>query len=273
MRAQSAKAFLLRAALAWVALAFAGQVGAATITGRVFEDPNYGGGAGRPFGTSGTVGVEGARVEIYNGSNAFQTALTTDANGLFTYTYTGNAERRIRVVNGTVRSERSGGSTCTTCVPVQTYRVEAPAGSVVTVTNEVGGRSPALVDAAQSTGTMPGTTATTTTQSYSVVDPANSGDTVSGIDFGFNFDTVVSVRDATSCTAGGTSNTSYPCQGNLRQFVINANALGGNGSLSQAGTGVLESNPTALPAGFESSIFMIPSGALTSGVAVITLAS
>jgi len=273
MPAHSAKSVLLRAALAWVALAFAGQVGAATITGRVFEDPNYGGGAGRPFGTSGTVGVEGARVEIYNGSNAFQTFVTTDANGVFTYTYTGNTERRIRVVNGTVRSERTGGTTCTTCVPVQTYRVEAPAGSLVTVTNEVGGRSPALVDAAQTTGTMPGTTATTTTQSWSAVDPINSGDTVSGIDFGFNFDTVVSTRDASICTAGGSGNTSYPCQGNLRQFIINANALGGEGSLTQAGSGVIESNPTALPAGFESSIFMIPSGALTSGVAVITLAS
>src|SRR4026208_346757 len=106
MPAHSAKSFLLRAALAWVALAFAGQVGAATITGRVFEDPNYGGGAGRPFGTSGTVGVEGARVEIYNGSNAFQTFVTTDANGVFTYTYTGNAERRIPVAHGTVRPER-----------------------------------------------------------------------------------------------------------------------------------------------------------------------
>src|SRR6187455_290366 len=156
MPAHSAKSFLLRAALAWVALAFAGQVGAATITGRVFED----------------------------------------ANGVFTYTYTGTTERCIRVVNGTVRSERTGGTTCTTCVPVQTYRVEAPAGSLVTVTNEVGGRGPALVDAAQTTGTMPGTTATTTTQSWSAVDPNNSGDTVSGIDFGFNFDTVVSTRDA-----------------------------------------------------------------------------
>src|SRR4030095_7318801 len=201
MPAQSAKAFLQRAALAGLALAFAGQLGAATITGRVFEDTNYGGGAGRAVGTSRTVGVENVRVEIYNASNAFQTALTTDANGLFTYTYTGNTERRIRVVNGTVRSERTGGTTCTTCVPVQTYRVEAPAGTLVTVTNEVGGRSPALVDAAQTTGSMPGTTATTTTQSWSAVDPNNSGDTVSGIDFGFNFDTVVSTRDAPTCTA------------------------------------------------------------------------
>ena len=254
MPAHPVNAFLQRAALIGLALAFAGQAGAATITGRVFEDTNYGGGAGRPFGTAGTLGVENARVEIYNASNAFLVALTTDATGLFIYTYTGNAERRIRVVNGTVRSERTGGTTCTACVPVQTYRVEAPAGSLVTVANEVGGRSPALVDAAQSTTTMPGTTATTTTQTYSVVDPANSGDTVSGIDFGFNFDAIVSVRDASSCTPGGTSNTSYPCQGNLRQFIINANALGGEGSLSQAGTSVIESNSTALPAGFESSI-------------------
>ena len=32
---------LRRTTLAWVALAFAGQLGAATITGTVFEDPNY----------------------------------------------------------------------------------------------------------------------------------------------------------------------------------------------------------------------------------------
>jgi parallel beta-helix repeat protein len=272
MPAYPAKTLLQRAALAWVALAFAGQVDAATITGTVFEDSNYGGGAGRPFGTSGTAGVEGARVEIYSGANLYITFVTTNASGFFTYTYNGNAERRIRVVNGTVRSERTGGTTCTTCVPVQTYRVEAPAGTLVTVTNEVGGRNPALVDAAQSTSTLPGTTATTTTQTWSVVDPSTSGATVLGIDFGFNFDTVVSTRDATICTPGGSGTTSYPCQGTLRQFIINANALGGEGSLTQAGGGQLDGSPATLPGGFESSIFMIPSGALATGVAVITLA-
>jgi parallel beta-helix repeat protein len=273
MFSRRAQSLPYRAILASVALAFAGQVGAATITGTVFEDPNYGGGAGRPFGTAGTAGVENARVEIYSGANAYITSVTTNGSGFFTYTYNGNAERRIRVVNGTVRSERTGGTTCTTCVPVQTYRVQAPAGALVTVANEVGGRNPALVDAAQTTGTMPGTTATTTTQSWSSVDPNNNGDIVSGIDFGFNFDTIVSTRDAASCAAGGTSNTSYPCQGNLRQFIINANALGGEGSLTQAGSGIIDGAPAApLPSGFESSIFMIPSGALTSGVAQITLA-
>jgi hypothetical protein len=270
---RSAKSALSRAApglcIGLLAFAFAGSVGAATITGTVFEDSNYGGGAGRSLAASGGVGVENARVEIYNSSNIFQTALTTDANGFFTYTYAGNAERRIRVVNGTVRSERTGGTTCTTCVPVQTYRVEAPAGNPAAVTNEVGGRSPALSDATSSTTTMPATTGTQTSQSWSVVDPSSSGQTVSGIDFGFNFDTVVNTRDATACGATGAF---YPCQGSLRQFIINANALGGEGSLAQSGSGQIDGLTSPLPSGFESSIFMIPSGALTSGVAVITLA-
>ncbi|MGH8188418.1 MAG: right-handed parallel beta-helix repeat-containing protein, partial [Steroidobacteraceae bacterium] len=66
--------------------------------------------------------------------------------------------------------------------------------------------------------------------------------------------------------------TFYPCQGTLRQFIINSNTLGGEGSLAQSGSGLIDGLTTPLPTGFESSIFMIPSGALTGGVAVITLA-
>ncbi|HEX6216679.1 MAG TPA: hypothetical protein VFZ38_17715, partial [Vicinamibacterales bacterium] len=246
------KTLLLRATLAWIALAFAGQVGAATITGTVFEDVNYGGGTGRPLGTAGTLRVEGARVEVYNNGGTLQQVLTTDSNGFFTYTYSGNALRRIRVVNGSVRSERTGGAGCTTCVPIQTYRVEAPTGENVTVPNEVGGRNPALSDAAAATA-FPATTATQTAQSYSVVDPDDSDDTVSGIDFGFNFDAIVNTRDAVSCTPSGTNGTFFPCQGALRQFIINANALGSEGSLAQAGNGLIDgAGPTPLPSGFES---------------------
>jgi parallel beta-helix repeat protein len=273
MPACPAKTLLLRVALAWVAQAFAGQVGAATITGTVFEDVNYGGGAGRPLGTAGTLRVEGARVEVYNNGGTLQQVLATDSNGVFTYAYSGNALRRIRVVNGSVRSERTGGAGCTTCVPIQTYRVEAPSGENVTVPNEVGGRNPALSDAAAATS-FPASTATQTVQSYSVVDPDDSNDTVSGIDFGFNFDAIVNTRDAASCAPSGTNSTFFPCQGALRQFIINANALGSEGSLAQAGNGLIDgAGPTPLPSGFESSIFIIPSAALTSGVAVITLAS
>ena len=59
--------------------------------------------------------------------------------------------------------------------------------------------------------------------------------------FGFNFDTIVNVADSG--------------QGSLRQFLTNANTLGGEGSLAQSG----------LTAGFETSIFMIPNGVANAG--------
>ena len=95
-----------------------------------------------------------------------------------------------------------------------------------------------------------------------------NGASVSGLDFGFNFSTIVNTRDINAC---GPTNSSYPCQGSLRQFIINANALGGEGTLVQAGSGQIDGSTVLLPGGFESSIFMIPSGVLSaSGVAVIS---
>jgi len=266
---------LRRAALFGAALALAGQAGAATITGTVFEDRNYGGGAGRSLLTAAGQPLEGVRVELYRQSNGnFVDSDTTDANGQYSLSSGSNTNVVIvRVVNGSVRSARTGGSTCTTCVPVQTYRTDATGGSASAVTNRVGGENPALSDAAQqNSGNFSNlNTASQAAQSITTVAPASSGATISGIDFGFNFDTIVNTRDASSCAPSGTSNTFYPCQGNLRQFIVNANALGGEGSLTQAGSGQLDGSTSALPSGSESSIFMIPSGALTSGVATITL--
>ena len=274
MFARQAQRALQRITLAGVALAFAGHVCAATITGTVFEDRNYGGGAGRSLLTSGGQPLAGVRVELYRQSNGnFLDSDTTDANGQYSVNSGSNNNVVIvRVVNGTVRSARTGGSTCTTCVPVQTFRTDAAGGSASAVTNKVGGENPALSDAAQNTGGFGNlNTATQAAQSITTVAPAASNSTVSGVDFGFNFDTVVNTRDASSCTASGSSNTFYPCQGNLRQFIINANALGGEGSLTQVGSGQLEGSTATLPSASESSIFMIPSSALTTGVAVITL--
>jgi parallel beta-helix repeat protein len=267
---------LRRAALVAAALAFAGQVGAATITGTVFEDRSYGGGAGRSLLTSGGQPIAGVRVELYRQSNGnLIDSTTTDANGLYSLSSGNNTNVVIvRVVNGSVRSARTGGSACTTCVPVQTYRTDASSGSVSAVTNKVGGESPALSDGAQNTGNYSGlNTASQAAQSITTVAPATSGATISGVDFGFNFDTVVNTRDASSCASSGSGSTFYPCQGNLRQFIINANALGSEGSLTQAGSGQLDGATTTLPSGSESSIFMIPSAALTSGVATIALAT
>jgi hypothetical protein len=247
-----------------VASAIGSVVHAATISGTVFEDRNYGGGAGRSMAASGGVGIEGARVELYGGNNIRIVATDiTDSSGKYSFTGLGSGTYRVRVVNGTVRSTRAGGSTCDACVPIQTFRVDADNGILTAVTNEVGGRAPNSSDADSSTRNFP-----SVAQSWSTVD-VGFFSTVAGVDFGFNFDTIVNTRDATSCAANGDS---YPCQGTLRQFIINSSALGGEASLAQDGDGQLDGLTSALPAGYESSIFMIPSASLSSGVAVITLA-
>jgi hypothetical protein len=261
---------------------------AATFTGTVFEDANYGGGAGRSLLASGGVGLNNVRVELYNvTTGALVDTDNTNASGFYSLS-SGNtsAQMRVRVVNGSVRSARTNGATCTTCVPVQTYRTEGSVNSVAPQPNRVGGEDPRYSDAISNTApvgygslTVAGTRLP---QSITTVTPAANNSTIANIDFGFNFSTVVNTRDATNCAA---SNVSYPCQGTLRQFVINANALGGKGALAQSGSGQLDGTTATLPSGFESSIFMIPDGTgnagqhngyvsqLSGGFAVITLAS
>lgn len=262
------------------ALLIAGPLQAATITGTVFEDVNYGGGAGRSLAASSGVRLANVRVELYRvSSGTYVAAATTGINGFYSLTTTGSstqqaAQHYVRVVNGTVRSSR--GTTCATCVPVQTFRTDATTGTAIAVTNNVGGQNPALSDAASNTTSAAFSTLTTATQvpqSVTVVDPAASGSTVANVDFGFNFDTIVNTRDAASCTPSGTGNTFFPCQGSLRQFIINSNALGGEGSLAQSGSGQIDGAGSSLPSGSESSIFMIPNGQLTGGVAIITLSA
>jgi hypothetical protein len=154
---------------------------------------------------------------------------------------------------------------------VQTYRTEGSGNGIVPVTDRVGGETPASSDAYvyQGSGGFGGLTAGgRVPQSYATVTPAANNSTIAGIDFGFNFDTVVNTRDASAC---GATNSSYPCQGSLRQFIINANALGGEAGLAQSGSGQLDGITSSLPLGYESSIFMVPGAALTGNVAVITL--
>jgi hypothetical protein len=250
---------------------------AATIRGTVFEDRNYGGGAGRDLASAGgqPAGIAGVRVELYNG-NTFVTATTTDADGRYSFNYSGNTPRTVRVVNGTLRSERAGGAACTTCVAVQTFRTTGSGNSALPVTNRVGGENPALVDAASNTSsaTLASlTTATQTAQSIATFDPLTNASIVDGADFGFSFSAITSTRDAASCAPGGSGSTSYPCQGTLRQFIVNANALGDEGGLVQAGSGLIDGATTTLPSGADNSIFMVPAAQLAAGVAQITLAA
>ncbi len=266
-----------RRSRAWLAIVLlgCGVAQAATFTGTVFEDANYGGGAGRTLAASGGTGLAGVVVELYRTDNGNWVATaTTNASGFYTMSSgaTG-AEMRVRVVNGSVRSARFGGTGCATCVPVQTFRTDASGGTASPVTNRVGGEAPGSSDAMVNAGTSNYSTLTAggaVPQSITSADPALSTSPLSGIDFGFNFDTIVNTRDAAAC---GATSSSFPCQGSLRQFIINSNALGSEGSLNQSGSGQIDGAPSFLPGGFESSIFMIPTAQHTAGVAVITLAT
>jgi len=231
---------------------------APTLSGVVFEDVNYGGGAGRPSTASGTVARSGATVELYSGNNLVGTT-TTDANGKYTFNVA-NGTYTVRVVNSTVTSSRPGYTTG--LLPVQTYNG---------TTTAVGGTNPALTDAGANSGTQTLSALTSGNNTpESIATVTTSGIASTGPDFGFNFDVVV--------------NTNNAGQGSLRQFITNSNALGGEANLAQAGSYTNQQDlatgstlagraPVGLPAGVESSIFMIPASALTNGVAVISPAS
>src|SRR5690349_8487365 len=192
-------------------LLFTGVAHAATFNGTVFEDVNYGGGAGRSLAALSGVGIEGVRVELYRvSSGALVDSDTTDGNGEYSLSSggggAGGGPHVVRVVNGTVRSSRSGGLACTTCVPIQTFRTTGLTNNntPVAVTDRVGGENPAISDAPSHTSgaTLASLTVTNvqTPQSISTIDPSASNATLNNIDLGLNFSTIVKTRDATGCT-------------------------------------------------------------------------
>ena len=198
------------------------------ITGRVFEDRNYPGGSGRNYASSGGQPISGATVELYNGSGTLVQSTTTAGDGVFTLAGMSNGNYSVRVVNSSVRSTRGGGAACITCYPVQTFRSFHNGISLVSVTNEVGGVNPAGQDSAA--GVLLGA------QTVSNVTIASNG--VAGLDFGFNFSTIV--------------NTNTNGQGSLNQFIINSN------NLDEAGLDIAPNSIFDPLAGEDTSIFMIP---------------
>ena len=222
----------------------------AAISGRVYEDPNYGGGSGRSYAAASGVAVPNVRVELYNSGNTFVSATTTDASGNYSFSGISNGNYTVRVVNSSIASTRAGACAAGTCLPVQTWRADASSGTAAPVTDRVGGENPVVADAANVT--VVGTALPANAQSITSV--AYSGTLVSGVDFGYNFDTIVNVN-----------NTG---QGSLRQFITNANALGGDGSLAQAGNRIdlVTGSSIALASGEESSIFMITDGNAHAGL-------
>ncbi|WP_308873452.1 SdrD B-like domain-containing protein [Thiothrix subterranea] len=208
-------------------------------TGKIFEDVNYGGGAGRPFGTTGTVGIAGSRVELYNASGNFVNSATTDTGGIYTFTGVTDGAYYVQAVNDTVKSTRTGSSGAER--GIQTFRTDG----TTDVVNEIGGRKPSSADApanttnqtlntntfllsggAQAQSVQPITILSGVVKSASIDedDPIFKGPVFNPVkepSFGFNFNTVVNTNDSG--------------QGSLRQFILNANLLGNDSTLAQTG--------------------------------------
>jgi hypothetical protein len=72
------------------------------LSGRVFEDVNYGGGAGRDQVTASGVPCSGALVELYDGAGSFVSSTTTDASGEYSFRGIAAGTYTVRVVNSTV---------------------------------------------------------------------------------------------------------------------------------------------------------------------------
>ena len=217
-----------------------------TISGNVFEDLNYGGGAGRSKTSSSGVGVQYADVELYNFSGVYMSGTNTDVNGDYSITGLSAGTYYVRVVTDSVRSSRTGWTT--SCKPVLTYRTNASSGTAVAVTDYVGGTTPSVSDPGIGSA---GATFNTTTFVYSavlcgtaqavtqcVITSAN----ITGVDFGFNYNTIV--------------NTNNNGQGSLHQAITNMNALTGDASLAQSG----------LTAAKDNAVFMISNGTRAAGL-------
>ncbi|WP_420601220.1 beta strand repeat-containing protein [Flagellimonas sp.] len=198
------------------------------ISGTVFEDINYPGGSGRNMTTASGVGIPNVTVELYDNLGALVDTETTDADGEYAFGGISDGTYTVRVANSSINSTRGGGSTCGTCYAVQTFRSDYDGTTLNTFTDEIGGNFPSSEDVA--IGTLTGAQTTSTV----VVLAGGTG----GIDFGFNFNTIV--------------NTNEDGQGSLGQFIVNSN------NLDETGLDI-ETNAIFDPAaGEDTSIFMIP---------------
>ena len=221
------------------------SVATLSLAGKVFEDVNYGGGAGRDLLTSGGIVRSSARVELYNAAGAFVSFTTTNGTGDYSFTGLTAGNYTVRVASRTVSSSRIGW--VATVLGVQTYRTTADTGAAFSDVNRVGGEKPSVADAANGSGTTVMNTATgaftagITGQANSISPVTLSTTSITGIDFGFNFDTIV--------------NTNQSGIGSFRQFIFNSNFLD-NGPIAQVGQ----------TPGKETSIFMISDGQAHPGV-------
>ncbi len=142
------------------------------VGGTVFEDVNYGGGAGRPYLTantsattsgfvSGSIRRPNATVELYDNTGAYRSSTATDALGAYLFTGLTAGSYTVRVVSQTVSSSRPG--TSGAAGAVQTFRTASGSNDV----NRVGGENPAVADSGPNTALV--VTSATTGNNISLV--------------------------------------------------------------------------------------------------------
>jgi len=222
-------------AIAFFCLLGAEQVHAANITGTVFEDTNYGGGAGRSLASSSGVVRGSIRVELFTSAGAFVSFTTTNGSGVYTFSALAAGNYIVRVINPLTSSRGAGA-----VVSVQTYRTDASSGAAVAVTDRVGGETPGKADAGVRVTTL-GALTTVTLTPQSITSVTLGGSDITGVDFGYSVNVIV--------------NKNNTAQGSLRQFIINANTLP-NAGLAQTG----------MTAGIDNAVFMLADGTARPGL-------
>ena len=197
----------------WATIAVPLKPAASTfsVSGTVYEDVNYGGGAGRDRASSSGVVRSGARVELYGSAGAYVIAVTTDGSGNYSFTGLTPGNYTVRVVSSSVTSSRTG--YVAGLLPVMTYRTNASSGTAVAVTDYVGGQDQATGDAGNAavgwtltpaTGVFSGSGSG---KAHAFAPVTVSGANVTGVDFGWNFDTIANITTAARARYGSSSPT------------------------------------------------------------------
>jgi parallel beta-helix repeat protein len=168
------------------------------ISGRVFEDAVITAGVGEPFnGGEGDTGLSGARVELFDASDVFQSFTTTDGSGDYAFAnLDGGATYKIRVVTASLDAGVGA-------LPEQTFESDGST-DYGTFGTAMGGQD-AL--AADTTGQS------TMTGAEHWVSVSIGAADITGVDFGFSYELVVNTNDT--------------AQGSFRRFLDNANAIAG----------------------------------------------
>jgi parallel beta-helix repeat protein len=172
----------------------------------VFEDADYTGGAGTPFG-AGDLSLANVRLDLYD-AGGFLATTNSDGSGNYVFPGLADGTYTVRVVSASLGDSDTPPAAgynlgFSGALAEQTYEADGVSGNGGT--GALGGNNPTLSDVSTAPGAGAGDT------NVSVIVAGGLG--VSGVDFGFSYNLIV--------------NGNNSGQGSLRQFMLNANAAVG----------------------------------------------